>query len=91
LFGDPELSFWDPTDQRVDYLQLDIDDYLFSITKKIFSSTDSNRDLCDLETSIQVEKECTREFEDAVNYLFPEDSDIMVDRSDPPPHNLQIA
>lgn len=91
LFGDPELSFWDPTDQRVDYLQLDIDDYLFSITKKIFSSTDSNRDLCDLETSIQVEKECTREFEDTVNYLFPEDSDIIIDRLDPPPHNLQIA
>ena len=91
LIGEPELSFWDPTDQRVDYLQLDIDDYLFSITKKIFSSTDSNRDLCDLETSIQVEKECTREFEDTVNYLFPEDSDIIIDRLDPPPHNLQIA
>lgn len=86
LIGEPELSFWDPTDQRVDYLQLDVDDYLFSITKKIFSSTESNRDLCDLETSIQVEKECTREFEDAVNYLFPEDDPILA-----PSDNLQIA
>lgn len=86
LIGEPELSFWDPTDQRVDYLQLDVDDYLFSITKKIFSSTESNRDLCDLETSIQVEKECTREFEDAVNYLFPEDDPILT-----PSDNLQIA
>lgn len=86
LIGEPELSFWDPTDQRVDYLQLDVDDYLFSITKKIFSSTESNRDLCDLETSIQVERECTREFEDAVNYLFPEDDPILA-----PSDNLQIA
>lgn len=89
LIGDPELSFWDPTDQRIDYLQLDVDDYLFSITKKIFSSKESNRDLCDIETSIQVEKECTREFEDTVNYLFPEDR--LSDPLDPPVTNLQIA
>lgn len=86
LIGEPELSFWDPTDQRVDYLQLDVDDYLFSITKKIFSSLETNRDLCDLETAVQVEKECTREFEDTVNYLFPEDDPILA-----PSDNLQIA
>lgn len=78
LDGDTEFSFWGPTDNRVDYLQLDIDDYLFPITRKIFSSEMSNRDLCDLETSIQVEKECSREFEDTVNYLFPEEERLQI-------------
>jgi hypothetical protein len=78
LDGDTEFSFWGPTDNRVDYLQLDIDDYLFPITRKIFSSEMSNRDLCDLETSIQVEKECSREFEDAVNYLFPGEESLQI-------------
>lgn len=45
LDGDNELSFWNAEDQRVDYLLLNVDDYLFPIVKKIFSSTDTNKNL----------------------------------------------
>jgi hypothetical protein len=31
-----------------------------------------------LETSVQVEKECSREFEDAVNYLFPGEESLQI-------------
>ena len=32
------ISFWSQTDQRVDFLDLEIDDYIFPLCRKIFSS-----------------------------------------------------
>lgn len=58
LDGENELSFWSQEDQRVDYLLLDVDDYLFPITKKIFSSKDTNKNLCSSEIQEQVHSEC---------------------------------
>jgi hypothetical protein len=52
----PELSFWDVRDSRIDSLQLGIEDYMFGVIKKIFSSTQSNEDLCSDEQKRQVYK-----------------------------------
>lgn len=58
LDGESELSFWNQQDNRVDYLELEVDDYLFPITKKIFSSKDTNKNLCSPEIQEQVHCEC---------------------------------
>lgn len=56
-----ELSFWSAEDHRVDFLSIDIDDYLFSIVKKIFSSNKTNKNLSSNEIQDLVHKECLRE------------------------------
>jgi SepF-like predicted cell division protein (DUF552 family) len=53
-----ELSFWNPEDLRIDYLEIDVDDYLFPIVKKIFKSELSNKNLCSDEIQKQVHEEC---------------------------------
>lgn len=56
--SDNELSFWNSEDQRVDFLNLDIEDYLFSIVRKIFSSTLTNKNLSSEDIQNQVHEEC---------------------------------
>lgn len=58
LDGDTELSFWNSADSRVDYLDIQADDYLFPIVKKILSSTKTNKDFCSEELADSVLKEC---------------------------------
>lgn len=58
LDGDNELSFWNAEDSRVDYLDIDSDDYLFPIVKKIFKSKETNKNLCSSEIQEQVHSEC---------------------------------
>lgn len=58
LDGEKELSFWNAEDSRVDYLLLDVDDYLFSTVRKIFSSKETNKNLCSAEIQEQVHQEC---------------------------------
>lgn len=58
LNGDNELSFWTAEDNRVDYLFLDVEEYLFPIVRKIFSSKDTNKNLCSAEIQEQVHEEC---------------------------------
>jgi hypothetical protein len=53
-----EMSFWNPEDLRIDYLEIDVDDYLFPIVKKIFKSELSNKNLCSEEIQEQVHEEC---------------------------------
>jgi len=60
LDGDRELSFWNATDQRVDFLELDIDDYMFPIIKQILKSEETNRDLSSTKIRTQVRNECSR-------------------------------
>jgi hypothetical protein len=50
----PEFSFWDVQDIRIDSLQLGIEDYMFGVIKKIFSSNQSNENLCSDEQKKQV-------------------------------------
>lgn len=56
--GDRELSFWNAEDSRVDYLDVEVDDYLFTTVRKIFKSTDTNKNLCSAELQEQVHQEC---------------------------------
>lgn len=60
LDGDKELSFWNAADQRVDFLELEIDDYMFPIIKQILKSDKTNRDLSSTKIRTQVRKECGR-------------------------------
>jgi len=53
-----EISFWNPEDNRVDYLDVEADDYLFPIVKKIFKSELTNKNLCSDEIQKQVHDEC---------------------------------
>ena len=63
LDGDRELSFWNAADQRVDFLELDVDDYMFPIIKRILKSEETNRDLSSTKIRTQVRKECGRSME----------------------------
>lgn len=58
LNGDTELSFWNAADSRVDYLDVQADDYLFPIVRKIMSSTKTNKDFCSDELVDSVVREC---------------------------------
>lgn len=58
-----DLSFWNAEDSRVDFLSLDIDDYLYPIVKKILSSDQTNKNLCSDEIQEQVHMECIEAYE----------------------------
>lgn len=58
LDGDNELSFWNSSDHRVDYLDVEADDYLFPIVKKILNSKKTNKDFCSEELVKSVLNEC---------------------------------
>jgi hypothetical protein len=53
-----ELSFWNAEDQRIDYLYVDADEYLFPIVRRILSSDKTNKELCSTEIQNQVMSEC---------------------------------
>ena len=59
---DREMSFWNASDMRVDYLDLEIDDYMFTNIRKIFSSEFTNKNLCSDEIQEQVHKECIDQY-----------------------------
>jgi hypothetical protein len=61
--GDSEFSFWNAEDSRVDYLDVDADDYLFPIVRNIFKSKDTNKNLCSDEIQQQVHNECLTGYE----------------------------
>jgi hypothetical protein len=60
---DREMSFWNAADNRVDYLDLEIDDYMFQNIRKIFSSEFTNKNLSSDEIQDLVHKECIDAYE----------------------------
>lgn len=58
-----ELSFWNAEDSRIDYVEVNADDYLFPIVRKIFKSELTNKNLCSDEIQEQVHTECLRPYE----------------------------
>ena len=56
--SEQDMSFWNAEDTRVDYLDVDADDYLFPIVRKIFKSKDTNKNLCSDELQEKVHQEC---------------------------------
>ena len=63
LEGDSEFSFWNAEDNRTDYLEVEADDYLFPIVRKIFKSEQTNKNLCSDEIQEQVHTECLTGYE----------------------------
>lgn len=53
-----EMSFWNAVDHRVDFLTLNIDNYLFPEIRKISETNKTNKELCTLEIIVSVEIEC---------------------------------
>ena len=58
LNGDTELSFWNAEDNRIDYLYVEAEDYLFPIVRRILGSNQTNKELCSTEIQNQVMSEC---------------------------------
>lgn len=52
------VTFWSAEDKKLDFFLTNIDDYLFPVIKKLFSSKDTNKNLCTDEMQEQVYKEC---------------------------------
>ena len=63
ISGDSEFSFWNAEDNRTDYLEIDADDYLFPIVRRIFKSEETNKNLCSTEIQEQVHNECLTGYE----------------------------
>jgi hypothetical protein len=76
LEGDSEFNFWNSEDSRIDYLEIDADDYLFPVVRKIFKSVDTNKNLSSNEIQEQVHNECLSAHEkmrlEFVNESLPE-------------------
>jgi hypothetical protein len=53
-----ELSFWNATDKRIDFLELEIDDYLVPIIKQILKDNKTNEQLCNEKEADKVWDEC---------------------------------
>jgi len=89
--GDNEFSFWNSEDSRVDYLDVDADDYLFPIVRKIFKSKDSNKNLCSDEIQEQVHNECLTQYEKMrVEFVNDHVSMDPMDLPDAPIHEREI-
>lgn len=63
LDGDRELSFWNSADQRIDFLEVEIEDYMFPVIKNILKSKKTNKDFCDNKLIMSVEMECNETLE----------------------------
>lgn len=71
---DRDLSFWNAEDQRIDFLSVEIDDYLFPIVKRIFSSDKTNKNLSSNEIQEQVHKECLPDVKEEIILVQPENT-----------------
>jgi hypothetical protein len=80
-----ELSFWNAEDTRIDYLDVDVDDYLFQTIVKIFKSTESNKNLCNPDLQEQVHEECIEQYEKLENSVQPIDEPVYVSDITPQP------
>ena len=91
LSGDDEFSFWNSEDNRVDYLDVDADDYLFPIVRRIFKSESTNKNLSSDEIQEQVHNECLTPYEkmrvEFVNEHMEQPMEVSMDPPDYPTPN----
>jgi hypothetical protein len=98
--GDSEFSFWNAEDNRTDYLEVEADDYLFPIVRKIFKSEQTNKNLCSDEIQEQVHTECLTgyekmrlEFVNEQEMVEPDETipldEQSMEQPEPPPPNYQ--
>ena len=88
LNGDGEFSFWNSEDSRVDYLDIDADDYLFPLVRRIFKSELTNKNLCSDEIQKQVHEECLTGYE-KMRLEFVNGPDETVPLDEQPVHSLE--
>ena len=55
---DRELSWWNAADDRIDFLEIDFDPKMYGIAREILKSTQTNKDLCDVDLQVKVLVEC---------------------------------
>jgi hypothetical protein len=84
---DDEFSFWNAEDVRVDFMFLDIEDYMFSVVKKIFSSKHTNKELASDEIQENVHTECLelsikKDMLSEVGYVLPPEEELIEQRYD---------
>ena len=95
LDGDSEFSFWNAEDSRVDYLDVDADDYLYPIVKKIFRSEFTNKNLCSDEIQQQVYTECISALEkmrvEFVNEHMEQPTEVSTEQPDTPNYQREIG
>lgn len=87
IHDDNEFSFWNAEDSRIDYLDVDADDYLFPIVRKIFKSNATNKNLCSDEIQQQVHDECLTAYEKMRIEFVNEQS---MEQPNEPIRNVQI-
>jgi hypothetical protein len=56
--GSQEVSFWDASDKRNDFISLDFDEYLVPIIKRIIKDNKKNTDFLDKDRLFNVASEC---------------------------------
>ena len=76
LNGDSEFSFWNAEDSRIDYLDVEADDYMFPIVRRIFKSKDTNKNLSSDEIQTQVHEECIESYQIKMRVERMEDMDV---------------
>jgi hypothetical protein len=74
-----DISFWNPADQQVNLLNLDLGDNLFPILKKIFSSNNTNKELCSDELQNEVYYECVGDYNKMSITGYDEPREIGID------------
>ena len=90
---DREMSFWNSSDVRVDYLDLEIDDYMFTNIRKIFSSEYTNKNLSSDEIQEQVHKECIDQYGkvESIGVLMEQQQPVEEDIMEEPNETLRNA
>ena len=92
--GDSEFSFWNAEDSRTDYLEVEADDYLFPIVRKIFKSEQTNKNLCSDEIQEQVHTECLTGYEkmrlEFVNEHMEQPTEVSMEQPDTPNYQREI-
>lgn len=68
---DDEFSFWSAQGSRIDFLHIDIEDYMYPIIKKIFRSQKTNKELTSDEIQEVVHIECLEELKFEKEYEEP--------------------
>lgn len=68
---DDELSFWTASDIRTDYLELEIDDYMFPTVKKLLKTGKTNSEYLDYDGRLKVCNECSVVYDEPRRRLEP--------------------
>jgi hypothetical protein len=58
--SNPELSWWNAADKKIEFFDIEFDDYMLPIIKQVLKSPQTNEGLCSYDMRVIVERECTK-------------------------------